>query len=162
MLMLYNLVGFMASFQIIRTEWRSYVHETLLKFVSPDEITTFHFAKNEFSPSENEFQKNGQYYDVVRYETVGDSVEVVCFSDENETRLVTEFQTVLMQKMGQKTDFQGKIQLVFQLMIKEFLFEKGFSLKYPPPVFEAFLTDFYHKNPLFTHPFLDFDSPPPK
>ena len=152
----------MASFHIIRAEWRSYVHLTLSHLVDKSHIVSFQFNKNEFDSTEKEFVKNGHYYDVVKYETVGDSVKIYCFDDETETRLVSEFHTVLFENIAPRTDFQGKTQLVFQLLIKEYLFEKDFSLTYPPSVFQAFSAIFYHKKSLFLSPFLDCDSPPPQ
>jgi hypothetical protein len=160
--MLYNLLGYMVHFQMVKNEWRSYVHKVLLKLATPDEIITFHFAKNEFDISENEFQKNGHFYDVVKYEMQGDSIKVFCFDDKTETQLVAQYHTVLQRNTTQKTDLNDKTTFLFNLIIKEYLFEKPFFLKYPPSVFKPFLTVFYHKNQFFSYPFLDFEGPPPQ
>jgi hypothetical protein len=160
--MLYNLLGYMVHFQIVKNEWRSYVHKTLLKLSTPDEIITFHFAKNEFDISENEFQKNGNFYDVVKYETLGDSIKVYCFDDKTETHLVAQYHTVLQENAAQNADFQGKTAFLFKLIVKEYLFESSFSLKAPPSVFEGVLAALYYKKSGFLSPFLDFESPPPQ
>jgi hypothetical protein len=160
--MLYNLVGYIAGFHIVQTEWRNSIHKTLANLVDSETLISFKISKNGFDFKENEIVKDGHYYDIVKYETIGDSVKIYCFDDETETRLVSEFHTVLMGNLVQKTDFQSKTDIIFQLIIKEFLFEKDFALPAPPSLFEPFLTDFYYKSPLLFPPFLDFDSQPPQ
>jgi hypothetical protein len=160
--MLYNLVGFMAGFHIIQTEWRNSIHKMLADLVDSETLMSFNLPKKNFDFTENEIVKNGHFYDVVKYETVGDSIKIYCIDDEYETRLVSEFHGQLFENTAQKTDFQGKTQGFFKLMIKEFLFDKDFSLKCPPSVCQVFSAVFYYKKALFLSPFLDFDSPPPQ
>jgi hypothetical protein len=161
-LMLYNLVGYIANFHLVKKEWRNAMYQKLYNLVDDKTLVSFQFPKTAYDISEKEFVYQGHYYDVVKYETFGDSIKVHCFDDETETRLVSEFHSVLFDNTAQKKDFQDKAQGFFKLMVKEFLFEKDFALPAPPSVFEPFLTDFYYKNPLLFPPFLDFDSPPPQ
>ncbi len=152
----------MASFHIVRSEWRSYVYKTLSHLASSEKIVSLKFSKNSFDISEKEFIHNGHYYDVVKHEIEGDSINVYCFDDETETQLVAEYHDLLFENTAQKSDFQGKANGFFQLLIKEYLFETPFSLPYPPSVCEAISAVFYYKNTFFISPFLDFDSPPPQ
>jgi hypothetical protein len=161
-LMLYNLLGYMVHFHMVKKEWRAYVHKTLSKLSTPDEIITFHFAKNEFDISENEFQKNGHFYDVVKYEMLGDSIKVYCFDDKTETQLVAQYHTILQENTEQNADFQGKTAILLKLIVKEYLFESPLSLKAPPSVFKGILAVFYNKKSCFVPPFLDTESLPPQ
>jgi hypothetical protein len=160
--MLYNLVGYMVGLNIVQTEWRNSIHKTLANLVDSETLIPFKIPKKGFNFNETEIVKDGHYYDIVKYETVGDSVKIYCFDDETETQLVSQYHTVLMGNTAQKTDFHDKTDVIFQLIIKEFLFEKDFSLQYPPSVFKPFSTVFYPEKSLFLSPFLDFDSPPPQ
>jgi hypothetical protein len=162
LLLLYNLVGFMAGFSIVRAEWHEYVHSTLSQLTNSENIVSFKISKTQFDSAENELVKDGRYYDVMRFEYIGDSVKVYCFDDEKETLIVDRYNNILFENGIQKTDFQGKTHTIFLSFIKEYLFDKSFELNSTPPVFSINVASFFYKKPLLSSPFLDAESPPPQ
>ena len=161
-MLLYNLIGYFAAFHLIKSEWRSYVHKQLFHLAGEKSMITFAFSKQEFDISQGEFVKNSRFYDVVKYEIVGDSLKIYCFDDSTETQLVSQFQDVLLENSPQKSDFQGKTQLLLKQLVQEYIFETPFSLKCTPSVFSAIFNDFVYKNRFIAAPFLQLDSPPPQ
>jgi hypothetical protein len=160
LLVLYNLMGFMAAFRVIRSEWRQSVRAELGK-VAEENLVRFVFAKNEFDISEHEFKREGKYYDVVKLETKGDSLEVYCFDDATETRLTSTFHQLILKNKTENTDYQHKTQLCFQLLIKDFFFPSEKNEKRDPSVSSHFRSVFFFKNRFFLPNFIPTDTPPP-
>ena len=107
-MLLYNLGGYFAAFQLVKAEWRSCVKEQLYRLADAESIVAFTFSKKDFDVSEDEFVQNGRFYDVIKYEVTGDKITVYCFDDGAETTLTAQFHDILNQNITQKTDFQGK------------------------------------------------------
>jgi hypothetical protein len=159
----YNLVGFMAAFRFIRSEWRHAVWAELAERKDHDLTTTFYFSTQNFDPTEHEFSINGHYYDVITIEKHDvDSLKVVCFNDEKETELVAYFNDDLLKQVNQKSDNHGKSTVLFDFLVKDYLFENAFSFQIPPSVFEPFLARFSFQNLFLKTPFLETISPPPQ
>jgi hypothetical protein len=160
LLVVYNLIGFMAAFQVIRLEWRQSVRSELAK-MSDTDLTRFVFAKNEIDTFEKEFRHKGKYYDIVRFEEIGDSLEIFCFDDAVESRLTAEFSDLIIEKTHQNTDYQHKTALCFQSLIKDFYFPLENNFKCTPSVFLLSRAVFDHKNRFLSSNFLSTDTPPP-
>jgi hypothetical protein len=156
----YNLVGFMAAFQAVRSEWRQSVRSELAK-VAENDLVRFVFAKEEFDISKKEFTHKGRYYDIVEVQTHGDSLTVLCFDDATETRLATKFHDLIVTHTERNNDFQHKTALCFQLLIKDFYFPLEKMEKYPPSVFLTIKAVFDYKNRFPHSNFLPTDTPPP-
>jgi hypothetical protein len=150
----------MATFQAIRSEWRQSVRVELAK-VAENDLVQFVFAKNDVDISKKEFKYKGRYYDIVRIETNGDSLTVLCFDDDTETRLTTEFHDLILKNNERNNDFQHKTALCFQLLIKDFYFPLTQKEKCTPSVFEAFTDNFPYKKHFFPSNFPSTDTPPP-
>jgi hypothetical protein len=160
LLVLYNLMGFIAAFQAVRYEWRQSVRAELAK-VAEDNLVHFVFAKNDVPVSKKEFKHKGKYYDIVRTETKGDSIDLYCFDDATETRLVGEYHQLILKNTAQDDDYQHKTQYGFQLLIKDFYFPLEKTEKSPPSVYRQFKSLFYFKNPFFPPNYIPTDTPPP-
>jgi hypothetical protein len=160
LLVAYNLVGFMAAFQVVRSEWRHSVRSELAK-ISEENLVRFVFSKNDARISKHEFEHEGKYYDVVRTAIKGDSVEMFCFDDATETRLTSEFHNLILKNKTQDTDYQHKTQLCFQLLIKDFYFPSEKNEKGDPSVSSRFRAVFWYKNRFFPPHYLSTDTPPP-
>jgi excinuclease UvrABC helicase subunit UvrB len=156
----YNLIGFMAAFQAIRSEWRQSVRVELAK-VAENDLVRFVFSNDEFDISEKEFKHEGRYYDIIEVQTHGDSLTVLCFDDATETRLSSEFHDLIVKNNEQNSDFQHKTTFCFQLLIKDFYFPTEKIEKKTPSVHEPFLARFNYKNRFFSSQFLPTDTPPP-
>jgi hypothetical protein len=162
LIMLYNLVGYFAMFEYVKHEWKAFVHQKLYDLGDEKSTVTFVFSKNEFDSNEQEFSINGHYYDVVKIENIHvDSVRVVCFDDEYESDLVAQYHDFIFQNMPQNDDFKHKTFMIFNKIIKEFLFEKNHDIS-TPSVFCVKKSTFNTINEPFECPFIDELSPPPK
>jgi hypothetical protein len=156
----YNLVGFMAAFQVVRFEWRQSVRTNLAK-VAEENLVRFVFSKKDAMVSKHEFKIGDKYYDVVRKEIKGDSVEIYCFDDATETQLTHTFQQLILKNNSENTDYQHKTQFCFQLLIKDFYFPLEKNKKKDPSVSAHFLSIFFYKNRFFSPNFIPTDTPPP-
>jgi excinuclease UvrABC helicase subunit UvrB len=156
----YNLIGFMAAFHVVRLEWRQSVRVELAK-ISETDLVRFVFSKNKMDISEKEFTHEGKYYDILRAEIKGDSVEIYCFDDATETRLTNEFSNLILNKTSQDTDYQHKTSFCFQLLIKDFYFPSEKIKKKDPSVSSRFRAVFSYKNRFFPPYFIPTDTPPP-
>jgi hypothetical protein len=156
----YNLIGFMAAFQAIRSEWRQSVREKLATLAEED-VVHFVFAQKDIDLSKHEFQRQGKYYDILRIETQGDSAHVYCFDDATETRLTHQFEHIVFKNNSKNNDYEHKTTLCFQSLIKDFYFPLENNRLYPPSVYLPFKAVFDYKNRFrFAH-FLPTDTPPP-
>ncbi len=158
---LYNTVGFIGTFNGIRQAWREHIRYELVSSVGKTSLNIFHFHKTQFKHNTKEFEDNGHWYDVTDIEIEGDSLTVYAFDDAVETQLVAEFHNILIEKATQDTDFSAKTKQHLKNFIKEFLFK--YSVKSSPPsVQEAFLPHFTHIQSALTQLFLEIQSPPPE
>jgi hypothetical protein len=160
LLVVYNLIGFMAAFQVIRLEWRQSVRSELAK-IGEENLVRFVFSKNDKAISKKEFIHNGKYYDVVRAEIKGDSVEVYCFDDATETRLTTHVNDLILKNKPQNTDYQHKSSFCFQLLIKDFYFPSEKKEKRDPSVSSRLRAVFWYENRFFPSNDMPTDTPPP-
>ena len=160
LLVVYNLIGFMAAFQAIRLEWRQSVRSELAK-ISEENLVRFVFSKNEGIHFKKEFEHNGKYYDIVRTEIKGDSVEIHCFDDATETRLTSEFHNLVLKNKPQNADYQHKTTFCFQLLIKDFYFPSEKNEKKDPSVSSRFRAIFWYENRFFPSNDMPTDTPPP-
>jgi hypothetical protein len=159
--MLYNLVGYFTAFQYVKHEWKEFVHQKLYDLTDETRTITFVFSKKEFDINEHEFSKNGQYYDVIKTENINaDSVKVVCFDDKHETALVAQYHDSIFENTPQSDDLKHKTLLMFNKIIKEFLFEKNYEIS-TPSVFCLKKSNPYFINVAFKSPFIASLSPPP-
>ena len=162
LVLLYNLGGYFAAFRFIQGEWRSYVKQQLYSLVDKENIVTFTFSKTSFDVSQDEFVKNGRYYDVIKHEIEGDFVKVYCFDDSTETRMVVQFYDILNQNITQETDFQSKTTWLLSCLVKEYIFETPFSIESSPSVSESKNGDFSFNNCFHLNRFHLIEAPPPK
>ena len=159
---MYNSVGFIVSFQVFRSAWRQHVRQHLADSLGKKDLSVFHFHKNNVQAKKHEFQINGEYYDVISCDILGDSVIVRCFADKKETALVAQFQGDIQKNIAQKTDFQDKTTFIFHSLIKEFIFEYYHHLQYPPSVSELFDGKISYRDCFIYTCFLDIEAPPPQ
>jgi hypothetical protein len=150
----------MAAFQAVRSEWRQSVRTELAK-VAEGNLVRFVFSKDNAVVSKHEFKIGDKYYDVVRKEIKGDSVEIYCFDDATETQLTNTFQQLIQKNNSENTDYQHKTQFCFQLLIKDFYFPSEKNQKKDPSVSDHFLSVFCYKNRFFSPNFIPTDTPPP-
>lgn len=160
LLILYNTVGFVAVFKAIRSEWRQSVRAELGE-MAKENLVRFVFDKNELDLDDNEFERDGRFYDIVKTRIVGDSVEIYCFDDETETRLTNVFRHLILEKNPQNDDYQHKTQLCFQSLIKDFYFPTEKTKNQTPSVSTRFRSVFYFKNRFIPPNFIPTDTPPP-
>lgn len=161
-LLIYNSIGFVISFQHFRHEWQLKVREQLAISYGKDEVTFFTFHKNNINSSQEEFEFNGQFYDVISREIQGDSVVLKCFSDEKETQLIAQFQNDIQKNIAQKTDSQEKTQLLFTYLLKDFIFDNQYRLSYPPSVLEVKKSLFLPIISFYPLSCISINAPPPE
>ena len=160
-ILLYNLGGYAVAFRLVQNEWKQSVREQLYSLAGEENWVVFKVATKDFG-GEDEIIHDGKYYDIVKFENQGDSVLLRCFDDERETILAAAYDNQISQNISQKTDYQGKTHLIFNKIIKEFLFEIEDLGKSTPSVKTAFLLKIERQNRIFIAPFLSAESPPPK
>ena len=160
LLILYNTVGFVAIFNVIRSEWRQSVRAELGN-VAKENLVRFVFAKNTFDLDEKEFEHEGRFYDVVKTKIIGDSLEIYCFDDATETHLTNVFHQLILKNKTQNNDYQHKTQLCFQSLIKDFYFPLEKIKNQPPSVSNRFRSVFHFKNRFYPPNFIPTDTPPP-
>lgn len=132
-----------------------------LATVAKENLVYFVFSKNDIDIAEKEFKHNGKYYDVVKAEIKGDSIEMYCFDDATETRLTGEFHELIVKNTAQNDDYQHKTQLCFQLLIKDFYFPSERNVFHTPSVSRPFRSVFYFKNRFFPPNYISAETPPP-
>lgn len=132
-ILVYNSIGFIINFQFVLTEWRREMSHFLSTGVSEKKIIQFSFEKNSFDLSTKEFSDNNKRYDVVKTEMRGEKIIVYCFSDDEETRLMENFNEQLFSDALVGFNFSKKINTNEKNknnnFLKEFIFEKNFSIQ---------------------------------
>ncbi len=159
--LIYNAVGFVVSFQLVRHEWRLSVCEQLLKVVDKQDCLVFKLVRNDAQSFKDELTIDGKFYDVMNREIEGDSVIIHCFSDEKETQLFAQFYEDIQKMTAQNTDFQGKTQFLLSSLIKDFLFDNIHKLKRDPSVYLPFKSVFHDRKAFLLTCFLETIEPPP-
>ena len=95
--------------------------------VSEKKIIQFSFEKNTFDLSTKEFSNNNKRYDVVKTEMRGEKIIVYCFTDDEETRLMENFNEQLFSDAVFGFNFSKKINANEKNknnnFLKEFIFE---------------------------------------
>jgi hypothetical protein len=129
--LLYQLVGYMALFSIVKKAHRSIVHHTLKHQISISNLVILNFSASNFNFNKDEFVHNGHFYDIVKTEIRENEVYVYCYNDENERNLTTIYETIIFENLAKDVDFQHKTQSIFKFFIKEFLFEHSIDLAIP-------------------------------
>ena len=89
-------------FQLERAQLRREVRARMLSGVEPGELVLLTFSQEEALrvlrwERDDEFEFNGQMYDVARIETEGDTVRYWCWPDGPETRLNQELEALTAQ-----------------------------------------------------------------
>jgi hypothetical protein len=158
---LYNTIGFIATFNVVRQEWRQHIRTELASTFGQKAVSVFHFSKKEFNDNKDEFQVNRQWYDVVRIEQNKDSLTVYAFADAVETQLIADYHSLLLQNTEKDNNFPTKTKLLFKNLIKEFLFDSPLK-KEPIILFCAILPPFCFYNSFPLTVFLPTDIPPPR
>lgn len=161
--LVFNTVGFVALFQIVRYNWRQTVRCELAENFAQKEKEIFCFSKNDDNAFKHEFSIKGKYYDVISRQIKGDSVILMCFSDEKETQLVAHFHNELQQKQEENSDFQGKTHFLFGHLLKHFCFDNTlWVVQCPPSVSHNLSRFFIEKNTFIPSVYLSNDTPPPE
>jgi hypothetical protein len=129
--LLYQLVGYMALFSILKKTHHSIVHHTLKHQIPISNLVILKFSASNFDFKQDEFFHNEHYYDVVKTEIRENEVYVYCYDDKNEKNLTTVYATILSENLAKDIDFQHKTQSIFKFFTKEFLFETYINLSIP-------------------------------
>ena len=158
---IYNLIGYMAAFQVIRSEWRLSVRAELAK-IAKDNLVKFVFSKNNFDTNQTEFEYKNQYYDICSITIHGDSVEIMAFEDATETRLIEQFKNIIINNNTQNRDYQDKTQFYFDNLLKNYIFDNSFHLKHTPSVSHPFSANYVYVEPFFPPNYIWLLSPPPE
>jgi hypothetical protein len=159
--MLYNSIGFIASVQYARHEWRGTIRKKLAEDIGKESLMVFNFNKKDFNIKTKEFQLNGKWYDVVRVEERENAYIIYAYDDVTETQLTAQYHDILIKNNTKDNDFQSKTQHAFNYVIKEFLFDHPLK-KDTPSVGTVFSRKIYHFQFFISNPNSDFDYPPPK
>ncbi len=157
----YNTIGFIATFNGLRYDWQCQIRHELASSFNNASLKIFHFHQSEFHLNTKEFEHYGRWFDVVKTESVGDSLAVYAFDDATETQLVAEFQSLLIEHSTQDSDFSNKTKQLFKNLIKEFLFDHIIETS-TPSVKTAFSLLFSHRESPINSPSLFIESPPPE
>ncbi|MEY4934313.1 MAG: hypothetical protein RIS64_672 [Bacteroidota bacterium] len=129
--LLYQLVGYMALFSMLKKAHHSIIHKTLKHQIPTSNLVILKFSAFNFNFNEYELVHNGHFYDIVKTEIRGNEVYVYCYDDKDEKNLTTIYETILFENLAKDVDFQQKTQSIFKFFIKEFLFERSIDLSIP-------------------------------
>jgi hypothetical protein len=129
--LLYQLVGYMALFSVLKKAHHSIVHHTLKHQIPASNLVILKFTASNFDFNQDEFVHNGHFYDIVKTEIRENDVYVYCYDDKNERNLTTIYETIVFENLAKDVDFQRKTQSIFKFFIKEFLFERYVGLSVP-------------------------------
>jgi hypothetical protein len=161
-LVVFNSIGFIVSFSVLRHDWRQTVRQHLASWTQDKDLTVFYFSNQDSRVEEDEFAINGSFYDVVKREIKGDSVLMYCFSDEKETQLTASFFQNIQDLSSENNDFQGKTKRIFNFLLKDLFFSNNTFALTTPSVFVVQNRISTDVCPLYTSPILNFLSPPPQ
>jgi hypothetical protein len=129
--LLYQLIGCMALFSIIKKAHHAIVKNILIYQISASNLVIFKFSASNFDFQQDELIHNGHYYDIVRIEKQKEEVYVYCYDDAKETNLVANYKNIIVENITKDVDFQHKTQFIFKYFIKEFLFQNTSELLLP-------------------------------
>ena len=91
----------------IRSESK-FDNNVLLSFSKKDAETKLEWEHS------REFKYRGEMYDVIRSETIGDSIKYLCYHDKKETQLKKCMNEILVLFSGSNSSNQGRSQVLVQ------------------------------------------------
>lgn len=121
--LLYQLVGYMALFSMVKKWHHTHVHQVLKEQNLASNLVILKFSVLNFDFNKDELEYQGHFYDVVKTEMKGETVYVSCYDDKAEAQLATHYKEIILNNLTQDVDYQHKTQFLFKFFIKEFWFE---------------------------------------
>ena len=158
---------FAGTFTFLKVEKhnaRKDAKELLLKQLDKSALTVFHFQNGVLPPAlewekPDEFKLNGEFYDVVRTETIGDTIVYWCWHDEKESEVERELERLLSLQSGHLPVDRDKGDYLVSVL-------KGWNLVntgiYPAEAVEFSQTDFEEIAGAHPLPGTPPPSPPPR
>ncbi|MDR9442710.1 MAG: hypothetical protein RI842_08310 [Schleiferiaceae bacterium] len=144
-------------------QWRQEVKTQLLQQMPAEALTSFRFSRAQAAALEwehaGEFAYQGQFYDVVRRDTLGDSLELLVWPDHAESRLHQRIDRLLSPRLQNHPVPQRQRQLTLLYWQLPCLIQPALTLPDRPlsPA-QAPHSPFAH----YTEPCLSQASPPPR
>ncbi|MEO0044487.1 MAG: hypothetical protein RL329_3935, partial [Bacteroidota bacterium] len=121
--LLYQLVGYMALFSMVKKGHHTHVHQVLKEQNLASDLVILKFSVLNFDFNKDELEYQGHFYDIVKTEIKGETVYVSCYDDKAEAQLATRYKEIIFNNLTQDIDYQHKTQFLFKFFIKEFWFE---------------------------------------
>lgn len=156
------LSGTFLVFKIKKYGIKKEIKNKLFDLASKDELVTFEFNQDEINSlnwkEKNEFELNGNMYDVLRKETKNNLVKLVCFLDEKESNLRLKFYSIVQNTLAKDPIANSTLELV------NTFFKSLYFSKMENKSIDSFsIVDFLDKNNnIFPQIFLDIITPPPR
>lgn len=113
-------------------QWRQEVKTQLLQQMPAEALTSFHFSRAQAAQLEwehaREFAYQGQFYDVVRRDTLGDSLLLLVWPDHAESRLHQRIDRLLSPRLQNHPVPQRQRQLTLLYWQLPYLLQPAFQL----------------------------------
>jgi hypothetical protein len=131
-----------------------------------EKAMVFEFSTQDFDPSVHEFEKEGRFYDVIRFEKMPSGNWLVhCFDDATETELHSVYHQKIIEETAKDTDFGKKTQVFFKKQLDNYCLPSKNLTQTTPSVSSNFgvrVLSFEWDTAVPTSPFLTIDAPPPQ
>ncbi len=97
------------------------VKAELIAGIDKSELAHFTFSQSQLKTDlrwehDREFEYNGEMYDIVETEMLGDSIHYICWHDKAETQLNRRLQTLIAQATSGSAEHRARETLCYQLL----------------------------------------------
>ena len=164
-LFLFNTMGYFIMFEITQNEMREQAFEQIRNGSFNDPLTKITISKSQLSTIEleddgNEIRFNGESFDIVKTSETKESVTYFCINDENESRLISNFENHINSNVSANAPLKNNhsktlantiIKLYFPNTLLMSLMGNSSANLYNDPI------DF-----IYSSTSLEANSPPPK
>lgn len=162
--LLFPLMGTTLFLQHQKMKARKEAREMIISNLSQNDLTLLKFTPEESLTllsweHPGEFKYMGQMYDIVKTETIGDSIYYWCYADHKETRVNKAIEQAVAKASGPDPVRQNQTERLTDFL-KTVYFQGSNSWNLPIPNIldpTSSILDLFYSSPSFSPP-----SPPPK
>lgn len=162
---IFNLTGVFIVFKIEQAHIRKTIKHQIKEGVPEDELHIFNLSQEAYDQldwvrPDIEFREGKEMYDIVRFENLGDSIQLHCVSDEDETILFAQLDEMTKKKLEQESQSPNNpISRIVKVLKVIYAFNK---YSYTINSQELNITDnFATLNYSYSSPYLEVPTLPP-
>lgn len=124
MMLVFNSAGYVLMYFQLKFFFKKEAFGKLENYVDNEALTVIRMKRQDFDASsgdivmlgDNELKYFGKFYDISSIKTSGDSVEIVCLSDENESRLDEVFELFFSLNIMDKFSKGASVNIIKNLI----------------------------------------------